>query len=469
MSTIASNYENKPSQTDNQHNKLYLAAWRWHFYAGFYIIPFFAILAITGMVMTWIAYIDGRDGERVPVTVQEQIAPVSTQAEAALSAVPNGILKQYIAPLNDELAALFRIDLDGAAIMVAIDPYTAKVLAEYPRRSGWYDFVDNIHSDLLLGVTGDRLLEIAASLGMVLIATGLYMWWPRSGSVSEAFIPSIAKNGRTFWKSLHRVCGLWVSIFLVFFLLSGLAWTGIWGEKMTQAWSTFPAEKWDNVPLSNIPHASMNHGRKEVPWALEQTPMPVSGSNAGSQGLAEGHSVSLDTMNQLARRIGFNGRYQMNIPIKDTDVYTFSRDSMSTDSTNPMSDRTLHIDQYTGKILADVRYDDYSWAGKAMAIGIALHMGTLGFWSVIANTIVCSIVLFLCFSSVIMWWKRRASGSIKVAAPPMPKDMPLWKGAILVGLAVSFAFPLAGLTILTVMILDRLILSRFPMLKKVFS
>jgi hypothetical protein len=46
-------------------NKLYLAAWRWHFYAGLYVIPFFAVLAITGMAMAWIAYIDGRDGERI--------------------------------------------------------------------------------------------------------------------------------------------------------------------------------------------------------------------------------------------------------------------------------------------------------------------------------------------------------------------------------------------------------------------
>ena len=68
---------------------------------------------------------------------------------------------------------------------------------------------------------------------------------------------------------------------LVFFLVSGLSWANIWGGKFVQAWSTFPAEKWDNVPLSDATHASMNHTPKEeVPWALEQTPMPESGSAA---------------------------------------------------------------------------------------------------------------------------------------------------------------------------------------------
>jgi hypothetical protein len=36
-----------------------------------------------------------------------------------------------------------------------------------------------------------------------------------------------------------------------------------------QAWNTFPAEKWDAVPLSDATHAEMNHGAaKEVPWTL---------------------------------------------------------------------------------------------------------------------------------------------------------------------------------------------------------
>ncbi|MEP3279386.1 MAG: PepSY domain-containing protein [Stappiaceae bacterium] len=454
-------------------NKLYLAAWRWHFYAGIYVIPFFIVLAITGMAMAWIAYIDGRDGERIAVTPQEIVQPVSVQAEAAVAAVPGGTLKQYVAPRSADLAAIFRVDADDKATMVVVDPYTAKVITDFPRRSGWYDFADNVHGSLLLGDTGDLLIEIAASLGMVLIATGLYMWWPRntgpSTSWRTALVPSFSKGGRNLWRSLHGVFGMWMSLFLVFFLISGLAWAGVWGAKIVQAWNTFPAEKWDNVPLSDETHASMNHGPKEVPWALEQTQMPASGSEAGETVMDAGTGITINTMNTLAREIGFDGRYQMNMPSGETGVYTFSRDSMSTDSTDPMSDRTVHVDQYTGKVLADVRYDDYSLAGKAMAVGIALHMGTLGLWSVLANTLVCLSVLLLCVSSLVIWWKRRPAGSVRLAAPSLPKDMPLWQGAALVGLAVSLAFPMAGVTILAAMALDQLILSRIPGLKRVFS
>jgi uncharacterized iron-regulated membrane protein len=47
--------------------------------------------------------------------------------------------------------------------------------------------------------------------------------------------------------------------------------------------------------------------------------------------------------------------------------------------------------------------------------------------------------------------------------------MPLCKGAMLVGLAVSMAFPMAGITILTVMAIDMLLLSRLGFLKKALS
>ncbi len=449
------------AQPEGGVNKLYFAAWRWHFYAGLFVIPFLAILAFTGMMMLWISWVDGRDGERTVVIPQDTITTVSAQAEAAVAAVPGGEFKQYVAPRTEHLAALFRVDREGEAIMVAVDPYTATVIETFPRRSGWYDFFDNIHSDLMLGVTGDRMLETAASLALVLVATGLYMWWPRQAGWRRALVPQFSR-GRSLWKSLHGVVGLWVSLFLVFFLISGLAWAGIWGGKFVQAWSQFPAQKWNAVPLSDITHASMNHDRREVPWALEQTPMPASGSAAGTGGLAH---VSIDTVDQLAREIGFDGRYQLNPPRDETGVWTMSRDSMSTDSTNPTSDRTTHIDQYTGKVLADVQFKDYSLAGKAMAVGIALHMGTLGLWSVLANTLMCLAVIFLCVSSIVLWWKRRPTKSGRLSAPPMPKEMPLWQGAVLVGLGVSMAFPMAGLALLTVLIADIAIVSKLPKLR----
>jgi uncharacterized iron-regulated membrane protein len=448
--------------------KFYFAAWRWHFYAGIFVIPFLIILAVTGLMMMFITQFDGRDGEKIAVTVEGKALPVSQQAEVALAEVPGQVV-EWIGPKAEDLATVFRIKTDAGQRLVAVDPYAGQVLEIWDRRAGWYDLADNIHSTLLIGTTGDRILEIAAGLSLVLVFTGLYLWWPR-GNAMTGFVPNLKARGRALWKSLHAVVGFWMSLLLIVFLVSGLSWAGVWGGMIVQPWSSFPAEKWDNVPLSDETHASMNHGHQnDVPWALEQTPMPASGSDAGIEGVPEGTVIDIDALVALGKVLEMSGRFRVAYPGGEDGVWTLNRDSMSSDSTDPVNDRTVHVDQYTGKILADVRYEDYSLMGKSMAVGIPFHMGLMGTWNFILNVVFCLSVIFVCVSGVVMWVKRRPQKALRLAAPPMPAELPLWKGAVLIGLFTAMAFPLVGLTLLVVLVFDLLILSNIPAMKRAMS
>lgn len=448
--------------------RFYNTAWRWHFYAGLYVAPFLIMLAVTGLIMLWSAVLVGRDGEKAfTVTPAASQVLVSQQAEAALAAVPGSSLVQYIAPRTPEGAAVFRVAAGEASSMVAVDPYTGQALGSWERRNGLYDLADMIHGTLLIGDIGDRLIEIAAGFGVVLIITGLYLWWPRDGKgFASVLVPQLSARGRALWKSLHRTVGFYAAIILLVFLVSGLTWAGIWGEKFTQAWSTFPAAKWDNVPLSDATHASMNHGGiKEVPWTLEQTPMPASGSQAGVAGLPEGQAVDLDGVVAFARAIGFDGRFQLSLPADGTGVWSISRDTMSNDSGNPISDRTVHIDRYTGKVLADVGFADYGAAGKAMAVGIAFHEGDMGLWNVALVTLFCLSVIFLSVSGIVMWWMRRPKGAARLFAP-VAEPGPLWKTGAFVMLAVALLFPLSGAVLIAVLALDLLVIRHVRPLKR---
>ena len=283
-------------------------------------------------------------------------ASLAEQSAAAVSAVPGGVLKLVVNPPSPDRATVFIVDADNTNLVVSVDPHGPRVIDTIVKDDTWFYWANNIHGTLLIGTLGDRIVEIVAGLGVILVLTGLYMWWPRNGrTFARALLPNLRARGRAIWKELHVSFGFYMSVVLLFFLISGLSWAGIWGERIMQAWSTFPAEKWDNVPLSDKTHASMNHGAlKEVPWALEQTPMPASGSAAGATGLADGTPVTLDTVAAFARSIGFDGQFRINVPQGDDGVFTVSADSMDGDTTNVNGDRTVHIDQYTGKILADV-------------------------------------------------------------------------------------------------------------------
>ena len=418
--------------------------------------------------MLWVSSTTELNGERARITPGTTLMPVSALQAAAEAAVPGSTATQYIAPMGPDRVAAFAVAVGEETTGVTLNPYTAEVVETFPWRAGWYDFATEIHGTLLIGDTGDWLIEAAASLGLLLTVTGIYLHWPRNGAGwGKALTVQTATTGRAFWKSLHGAMGFWVSLLLVVFLISGLSWTGLWGAKFVQAWSTFPAEKWDNVPLSDTTHADMNHSAaKEVPWALEQTPMPESGSLAGTTAVLG--PVTIDSVTDFAGTLGFDRRFQLNLPADETGVWTISHDSMSNDGPNPAADRTIHIDQFTGNVLADVRFADYSVYAKMMAWGIAFHEGDLGAWNLALNTVFCLAIIAMSVSGIVMWVKRRPAGA-RLGAPPRPADIPYAKGTVLITLGLSLAFPMLGLTLLAVIVLDLVILSAVPPLKRLVS
>ena len=458
MSSIA-----MPQQDAAASTRLYRAVWRWHFYAGLLAAPFLTILALSGLAMLVFTGVAPEYGDWLKVQPSGQQLSITRQVDTALAAHPGGKLGKYVTPWGPEYPALVRVDLDSGNRMLAIDPHDGKILRDVPEGGTWNEFANHIHGELLVGTDGgigDHVVEVAASLGITLLVTGLYMWWPRNGrTVGAALKPDLSQRGRGLWRSLHQTLGAWISVVLLFFLISGLSWAGVWGGKMMQAWSTFPAAKWDNVPLSDKTHASMNHGAtNDVPWTLEQTLMPESGSDAGVTGLPMGTPVTAESLAVLGHALGFTGRFQITAPAGDTGVWTLSQDSMSYDSTSPTADRTVHVDRYTGKVLADVKFADYPFFGKLMAVGIALHEGQLGWWNVVLNELFCLSVVFACVSGVVMWWQRRPVGTLGV--PAYPRDYRLGFGIAVIALVVGIAFPLGGLAILAFAVIDFLLPAR---------
>ena len=148
----------KPTpRSEQQANRRYLTVWRWHFYFGLLVAPFLTLLAITGLGMLLFANITGKEGERINVTPQAQVQPLSAQAEAARQSVnaETASVVQYVAPRANDMVAVFRVDNGDNSMMVAVDPYTAKVVNSTPRNDGWYHIMDEIHGDMMIGPVGD--------------------------------------------------------------------------------------------------------------------------------------------------------------------------------------------------------------------------------------------------------------------------------------------------------------------------
>jgi len=474
----------------------YFSVWRWHFYAGLFVVPFIITLSITGLMMLYQPVLEAfLHADKIHVEPEQTSLAYENQKEIVLQHYAGKITK-FMPPKADDLSSLFYVTTAADDnLKVYINPYTGEALGDLDDANNLYSWANDIHSTLLIGDLGDWLMELAASFAILLTVTGLYLWWPshtKEESKKQAFkaalTPRLDKGKRALWRDLHAIVGVFIVVFILFFCISGLSWSGVWGGKLVQAWSTFPVDTWSNnyyqstqatEALYNNPnqatHASLNNGVvEEVSWNLEQAQIPISGTQYGFDGIPAGYPINLDTITSLANSIGFT-TYRVVLPRNETSTYTISANTMSGDIKDASQDRTLHIDQYSGKILADFGYQDYNLFAKSMAYGVALHSGYMDTWNIVLNTLACIAIIFVCVSGVVMWWLRRPSKtlawsqSLSLGAPPMPKNLSRWKQASILMLGVSLFVPLASLCIVSLLLLDAISARYLPRLKQAYQ
>jgi len=431
----------------------YTAAWRWHFFAGIVVIPFLLVLATTGLVMLYYTAVQTPVGEQLTVVAASaaQTSPLQ-QLAAAQDAVPGATAATYIPASSPDRPVQFELKRNEQVFAVDIDPYTNAVLRVVDKDSTLYALAHRIHGTLLLGETGDTVVEVVAGLALLMLATGIYMWFQR-----RAAAPASEKIQRGTWRLWHQRIGLYASVLLCFFLLSGLAWTNVWGGKLVQPWNSFPAEKWGPVLQSGETHAAMNHSaQKEVPWGMEQTPLPASTSAAHGERAV----IDLDAVDRRARELGFGPRFRINLPQDANGVYTISSTSMSGEVDRPGDERTVHIDRHSGEIVAEARFAEYPALAKSMAVGVAVHQGSFGWWSIALDVLACLTLIFLCISGTLMWWLRRPSRAGWLPVPPRRASLPLRSSLTVLLLAMGIAFPLLGAALLGGLLVY-VLLSRF--------
>jgi len=438
----------------------YNLAWRWHFYAGLFVAPFMILLALTGIIYLFKPQLDPLMYDHLlNVSPGHHRLSADTQLQRVQATYPQGHISQYLPPINPERSGQFVIHDGGRELNVFINPYNGEVLGEQDAKLNLQAVARALHGELMIGTLGDRLIELAAGWGVVLVISGLYLWWPRGQSAAGILWPRLSRRGRVLWRDLHAVTGFWGAALLLFMLLSGMTWTGFWGKQYAELWNQFPAAMWMDVPASDLEARTLNTAtRQTVPWAMENTPMPTSGAHAEHMAHA-GHSagpaapgVTLQQVFETATARKVEPGYSITLPTTAEGVFT-----IAVFADDPRNDATLHVDQYTGEVLADVRWQHYPTVARVTEMGVMLHEGKMfGSLNQIAILLVCLMILLSSISGLVIWWKRRPQG--RWGVPPLRHELPTWKTGVLIILALAIVFPLVGASLIAVWALDRLLL-----------
>lgn len=441
---------------------LYRAVWRWHFYAGLLVLPFLVWLAITGGLYVFKNEIDGFFHQRL-LTVSAAATPARAPTElaaAALAAHPGTLLK-YTPPAAATRSAEALIATSGGErLAVFVDPYRAAVLGTLPEGGSVAWTIRKLHSLKYFGKVARGAIEIAAGWAILLVLTGIYLWWPRGQSGGVVTLRG-APAKRVFWRDLHAVTGLGVGGMLLFLAITGMPWSVLWGQQINQ-WANgnnfgYPAGVRVQVPMSELRLAD----GETTTWSLQQARIPESGheGHEGHEGQA-GHALpggpqqpaawSLDQAVAAFERLGLAPGYAVQLPKGPRGVY-----SGSVYPADLSQQHVVHLDQYSGKPLLDMRYADYGPLGRALEWGINVHLGMeWGVFNQALLVVTCLAIVLLCVSAAVMWIKRRPAGRLGV--PPQPASRRLQAGVLALLLVGGAIFPLVGASMLVMAVLDYL-------------
>lgn len=477
-------------------NRFYRTVWRWHFYAGLFVIPFMLILGTTGIIYLFKPQLDTVMYHNL-MFVQPSVSADATmmsyteQVQAAQAAYPQATVTKFTPNVEANRSAEVGVaTAEGRELAVFVDPYAGKVLGVRDEVRNLQAIARKIHGTLLIGDWGDHLIELAVCWALVLLTSGLYLWLPRKNiSLMGTLIPRLwSKNKRVFWRDLHAVPGFYGVFLIGFLILTGLPWTGFWGDTFAQVWGRFPDKMWDNVPQSALVTGTLNdRGALFVPWAAERMPMPMSTAIpnttsrfesiesknvsyeatlvANSSSASNGISPVFDDIVALAIREGAPPGFSIAFPEDETGVYT-----ASAFPNDPKQEMTIHIDQYSAHLLASVGWKDYGLAAKSVEMGVAIHTGKyFGLPNQLLMLFAALVTILLSVTGTVMWWRRRPQGSGILGAPAMPPYVQHWKAPLIIVAVLGFIFPLVGLSLICVLLLDYLLLSRVAFFRRLLG
>jgi uncharacterized iron-regulated membrane protein len=220
-----------PAASQTTGGAFYRLVWKWHFLASLYVLPFMAMLAITGGIYLYKPQIEELIyADRLNVT----IGPDRQSYEAQIAALTDTteITRIRSIKIEDQPGRSTLIEFDDADKIRSyawIDPYTSDVLATQPRGETAMRILRKFHGELLLGDFGTKFVELAAHWAIVMFITGLYLWWPRGQRTLKKAISPPTGKGRSFWRETHLFTGILAAVLVVPIIVSGLPWTDVWG------------------------------------------------------------------------------------------------------------------------------------------------------------------------------------------------------------------------------------------------
>ncbi|PLK46374.1 PepSY domain-containing protein [Emticicia sp. TH156] len=253
------------------------------------------------------------------------------------------------------------------------NPYTGALLGRYNLEYDFMHLVEDTHKSLLLGETGKWIIKINVVVFLVMLLSGLYLWWPRKRNQRRfAFTVNFKSKFQVLNYSLHNVLGFY--FLLPLFVIT---MTGIW-------WAIKPVQKITYAALGQ----KMPEQKKTI--SIYQPGKVFSPDDALS-------SVALAYGGWKEAHINFAKNDKETIKVNLKYPYQIYKKS-----------NVFEFDQYSGAVLKTELFKDYSTADKLKHSNRDLHTGqNFGFAGKLLAFIASLFAASLPVTGFLIWYQRK--------------------------------------------------------------
>lgn len=264
---------------------------------------------------------------------------------------------------------------------VYLNPYNGTVLEVENTKYAFFPVILHLHYDLLLGKPGKQIVGWSTVIFIVLLISGLILWWPKNKAALKQRIRFDWKK-TTQWKrknyDLHNISGFYVILLALCIGLSGLWFAFDW-FKATVIWTA----NGGYIPAKETPANS------DTLLTLQTSKILQKVADRSYQIVPEGKV------------------FMFNLPEKDN-AKAVIRTNIYHSAHNYMKRSFLSFDRKSGDLIKNKAYDTQTGAEKFTSMIYDIHVGKiLGLSGMILAFIASFVAATLPITGFCIWLGRK--------------------------------------------------------------
>ncbi|CAL2104000.1 Uncharacterized iron-regulated membrane protein; Iron-uptake factor PiuB [Tenacibaculum sp. 190130A14a] len=401
-----------------KNRKLNQWLWKWHFIAGIISLPFVLVLSITGAIYLFNPQVEKevkasiqkvKDKTESTISYEEQWA----LAKQSMKKKPNSM----VLPFTESIATEFVSGRFSHKNSLFVNPYSGKVTGKFSPKDTWMYTVRKLHGELLGGKTGTKLVELVASWMLILILSGLYIWWPFQRGIKGVFTIRLREGKRILFRDLHAVIGFWISGLLILTLAGGLPWTDVFGANF----------KWVQK--------------------VTNTGYPKTWSGRGLTSEIKEKPLTLDEMVTIAKQQKLKGTISIGLPKNEKSTFSVSNKTFDLNA-----QKMMHFDQYSGALIKKHNWSDVGFLMRGRMWVMAFHQGQFGGWNWWLMFGVAVMLTIMSLGAIASYVVRKPENSWGI--PKVSKSFKINPLIVTFLILLGIILPLFGISILFILLIE---------------